>query len=56
MAMHVLQHLTEAVVVGPVLMGTRLPAHLIQYGSSVEEVVHLAATGIVQAAGLKQVG
>lgn len=48
MSMHVLQHLAEAVVVGPVLMGTRLPAHLIQYGSSVEEVVHLTATGIVQ--------
>jgi len=54
MAMHVLQHLAEAVVVGPVLMGTRVPAHLIQYGSSVEEVVHLTATGIVQAAGLRQ--
>jgi malate dehydrogenase (oxaloacetate-decarboxylating)(NADP+) len=54
MAMHVLQHLTDAVVVGPVLMGTRLPMHLIQYGSSVEQVVHLAATGIVQAAGLRQ--
>lgn len=54
MAMHVLQHLAEAVVVGPVLMGTRLPTHLIQYGSSVEQVVHLTATGIVQAAGLRQ--
>lgn len=53
MAMQVLQHLAEAVVVGPVLMGTRLPAHLIQYGSSVEEVVHLAATGIAQGAGLR---
>jgi malate dehydrogenase (oxaloacetate-decarboxylating)(NADP+) len=53
-SMHVLQHLAESVVVGPVLMGTRLPVHLIQYGSSVEEVVHLAATGIVQAAGLRR--
>jgi len=53
-SMHVLQHLADAVVVGPVLMGTRLPVHLIQYGSSVEEVVHLAATGIVQAAGARQ--
>lgn len=54
MAMHVLQHLTDAVVVGPVLMGTRLPAHLIQYGSSVEEVVHLVATGIAEGAGLRK--
>lgn len=52
-SMHVLQHLTEGVVIGPVLMGTRLPVHLIQYGSSVEEVVHLATTGIVEAAGLE---
>jgi len=37
-------------------MGTRLPAHLIQYGSAVEDVVHLAATGIVEAAGLRQAG
>jgi malate dehydrogenase (oxaloacetate-decarboxylating)(NADP+) len=53
MAMHALQHLAEGVVVGPVLMGTRLPAHLLQYGSSVEEVVHLTATGIVQSAALR---
>jgi malate dehydrogenase (oxaloacetate-decarboxylating)(NADP+) len=53
-SMHVLERLVESVVVGPVLMGTRLPAHLIQYGSSVEQVVHLAAVGIVQAAGLRQ--
>jgi malate dehydrogenase (oxaloacetate-decarboxylating)(NADP+) len=53
-SMHVLRHLTEGVLVGPVLMGTRLPVHLIQYGSSVEDVVHLTATGIVQAAGLRQ--
>jgi malate dehydrogenase (oxaloacetate-decarboxylating)(NADP+) len=46
-SLHILQHLAESVVVGPVLMGTRLPVHLIQYGSSVEEVVHLAVTGIV---------
>jgi phosphotransacetylase len=42
------------VVVGPVLMGTRLPAHLIQYGSSAEDVVNLTATGIVESAGMRQ--
>jgi malate dehydrogenase (oxaloacetate-decarboxylating)(NADP+) len=50
-SMHVLEHLAEAVLVGPVLMGTRLPAHLVQYGSTVEQVVNLTAAGIVQAAG-----
>ena len=53
-AMHLLQHVGEAVVVGPVLMGTRLPVHLIQYGHSAEDVVNLTATGIVEAVGLRQ--
>ena len=53
-AMHLLQHVGDAVVVGPVLMGTRLPVHLIQYGHSAEDVVHLTATGIVEAVGLRQ--
>lgn len=50
LAMHLLYTMGEAIVVGPVLMGTRLPAHLIQYNSSVEDLVNLAATGIVLAA------
>ena len=49
------QHLGEAVVVGPVLTGTRLPVQLLQYGSSVPEVVNLAAVGVVQAVGLRAV-
>jgi malate dehydrogenase (oxaloacetate-decarboxylating)(NADP+) len=53
LAMHLLQHIGEGVVTGPVLMGTRLPAHLLQYGSSVDEVVNLAVVGIVEAAGLR---
>jgi phosphotransacetylase len=35
-------------------MGTRLPAHLLQYGATVEEVVHLVAVGAVEAAALKR--
>jgi malate dehydrogenase (oxaloacetate-decarboxylating)(NADP+) len=55
LALHLLQHLGEAVVVGPVLTGTRLPVQLLQYGSSVQEVVNLAAVGVVQAVGLRAV-
>ncbi len=51
LAMHLLHVMGEAVVVGPVLMGTRLPAHLVQYNSTVEDLVNLTATGIVLAAG-----
>jgi malate dehydrogenase (oxaloacetate-decarboxylating)(NADP+) len=53
LALHLLQHLGEAVVVGPVLTGTRLPVQLLQYGSTVQEVVNLAAVGVVQAVGLR---
>jgi malate dehydrogenase (oxaloacetate-decarboxylating)(NADP+) len=55
LALHLLQHLGEAVVVGPVLTGTRLPVQLLQYGSTVQEVVNLAAVGVVQAVGLRTV-
>ena len=53
LALHLLQHVGEAVVVGPVLTGTRLPVQLLQYGSSVQDVVNLAAVGAVQAVGLR---
>ena len=50
LAMQLLQRTGDALLVGPILLGTRLPAHLIQYGSSVEALVDLAATGVVTAA------
>ena len=54
LALHLLQHLGEAVSVGPVLMGTRRPVHLLQYGASVEDVVNLTTMGVVQAAAQKE--
>jgi malate dehydrogenase (oxaloacetate-decarboxylating)(NADP+) len=54
MAMHLLQHIGEGVVIGPVLMGTAAPVQLLQYGSSVDTVVNLAVVGIVEAAGLRE--
>jgi len=49
LALNLLQYIGEAVSVGPMLMGTRLPAHLRQYGATVEEVVNLATLGVVEA-------
>lgn len=49
-----LQYMGDAVTVGPILMGTRLPAHLLQYGSTVEEVVNLTTVAVVQAAEIKK--
>jgi malate dehydrogenase (oxaloacetate-decarboxylating)(NADP+) len=50
LALHLLQKLGDAVAVGPLLMGTRRPVHLLQHGSSVEDVVNLTAMGAVAAA------
>jgi len=44
-ALHLLQHVGGAVPIGPLLMGTRLPAHPLQYDATVEEVVSLATVG-----------
>jgi malate dehydrogenase (oxaloacetate-decarboxylating)(NADP+) len=56
LALHLLQKLGEGVAVGPILMGTRLPVHVIQYGSPVDDVVNLAAVGALQVAGKLQSG
>ncbi len=49
LALDLIQQIGKAVSVGPILMGTRLPVHLRQYGVTVEEVVNLVATGVVEA-------
>ncbi len=54
LALHLLTTLGERVVVGPVLLGARRPVHLLQYGSSVREVVDLAAVATVYAAAMGQ--
>ena len=42
--------MAEAIPVGPMLMGTRMPAHIVQYGATVEEVINLTTVGAVDAA------
>lgn len=54
LTMHSLQYMAEAIPIGPMLMGTRLPAHLVQYGASVEEVVNLVTICAVDAAENKR--
>jgi malate dehydrogenase (oxaloacetate-decarboxylating)(NADP+) len=49
MAVHLLELLGDAVTVGPLLLGTRRPAHVLQYGSTAAAVVNLTALGAVQA-------
>jgi len=47
LAMHLLGKLGDATLVGPILAGTRLPVHVLQYGSTVRDVVDLAAVAAV---------
>ncbi len=49
LALHLLQTVGAAVPIGPLLQGTRLPVHLLQYGATVEEVVNLVTVGAVEA-------
>lgn len=49
LALDLLRQMGEAVLVGPVLMGSRRPAHVLRSGSSVEDIVNLAVTAIVEA-------
>jgi len=53
LALDLLQYIGGAVPVGPILMGTRLPVHLRQYGATAEEVVNLCTVGVVEAAALR---
>ncbi len=51
LTLQLLQKLGDAVAVGPVLTGTRRPFHVLQHDtSSAEDLVNLAAIGVVQAA------
>ncbi len=54
LTMQSLQYMGDAVTVGPVLMGTRLPVHLLQYRSTVEEIVNLVTVAVVQASEIKK--
>jgi len=56
LALQLLQKLGDAIAVGPVLLGTRRPVHVIQYGSPVEDIVNLAAIGALQVAGELEAG
>ncbi len=49
LALQLLENVGGAVPIGPILMGTRLPVHLLQYGATAEDVVNLVTIGIVEA-------
>ena len=54
LTMHALQCMGDAVPIGPILMGTRRPCHLLQYRATVQEVVNLTTAAVVEAAAMEQ--
>lgn len=48
LALNILEQFGDATIVGPVLMGTRLPVVLMQYGVTAEQVVHAVTVAVVE--------
>jgi len=48
-AYKILKGLNKTESVGPIVMGLKKPAHLIQYGSSVDEIVNMTCIAVVDA-------
>jgi hypothetical protein len=44
-----LAHLGGAQIIGPILMGMSKPAHVLQRGADVDEIVNIAAIAVVDA-------
>lgn len=45
------QRLTDAVVIGPILMGMKKPVHVIQRGDTVRDIINMTAIAVVGAVG-----
>ncbi len=48
------QRLTDATVIGPVLMGMKKPVHVIQRGDTVRDIINMTAIAVVEAVSRKQ--
>jgi malate dehydrogenase (oxaloacetate-decarboxylating)(NADP+) len=44
-----LKELNNVESIGPIMLGMRKPAHILQLGASVEEIVNMAAVAVVDA-------
>lgn len=44
-----LERLTDATVIGPILMGMKKPVHVLQRGASVNDIINMSAISVVEA-------
>jgi malate dehydrogenase (oxaloacetate-decarboxylating)(NADP+) len=48
-----MQRLTDATVIGPILMGMKKPVHVLQRGDTVNDIINITAIAVVDAKGQK---
>ncbi|MGJ8662096.1 MAG: NADP-dependent malic enzyme [Marinicella sp.] len=54
MALNMIRYFSQGVTVGPMLMGTKLPAHVLSPSSSVRRIVNMVAIAAVDAQKIRQ--
>ena len=52
-AYKLIERLTDATVIGPILMGMKKPIHVLQRDSSVEDIINMSAIAVVEATNNK---
>jgi len=52
-AYKLLQRLTDAIVIGPILVGMKKPVHVIQKGDTVRDIINISAIAVVEAENAK---
>lgn len=48
-AYKLMERITSATVIGPILMGMKKPVHILQRGASVDDIINMTAIGVVEA-------
>ena len=48
-AYKLMARLTDATVIGPVLMGIKKPIHVLQRGATVDDIINMSAIAVVEA-------
>lgn len=48
-AYKLIKEMDKALSIGPIMMGLKYPAHILQLGASVDEIVHMTAVAVVDA-------
>jgi malate dehydrogenase (oxaloacetate-decarboxylating)(NADP+) len=48
-AYKLLNHLGGATAIGPILVGMRLPVHVLEEGAEVQDIVNMAAVAVIDA-------